>query len=115
MVAGRDQRAIDDPRFASVPWGGVRIEPGEPGVIVETMRCAADFEIAKHAASSRIVRLVRNAAHASKTRCASEHDHRRPRRGSGGRRWITAASRRWVMAASASKRAFVIVDVMEEV
>jgi hypothetical protein len=32
------------------------------------MRCAADFEIAKHAASSRMVRFVRKAAHAINTR-----------------------------------------------
>jgi hypothetical protein len=32
------------------------------------------------------VRLVRNAPHAIKMRCAREHDHGRPRRGSGGRR-----------------------------
>jgi hypothetical protein len=89
--------------------------PASRGVIVETIRCAADFEIAKHAASSRIVRLVRSAAHAIKTRCASEHDQGRPCRGSGGRRWITAASRRRVMAASTSKRAFVIVHVIEQV
>jgi len=50
-------------------------------VIVETIRCAADLEIAKLAASSRIVRLVRNAAHAIKMRCASKHDHGWRRRG----------------------------------
>ena len=49
------------------------------GVIMETIRCAADFEIAKLAASSRNVRLVRSAAHVIKIRRASEHDHGRPR------------------------------------
>jgi hypothetical protein len=49
------------------------------GVIVETIRWAADFEIAKVTASSRNVRLVRSAAHVIKMRCASEHDHGRPR------------------------------------
>ena len=48
------------------------------GVIVEMIRCAADLEIAKLAASSRTVRLVRSAAHVIKMRCASEHDHGRP-------------------------------------
>ena len=44
----------------------------------------------KLAASSRIVRFVRSAAHAIKTRCASERDHGRPRRRSAGSRSITA-------------------------
>jgi hypothetical protein len=85
------------------------------GVIVDTIRCAADFEIAKLAASSRIVRLVRSAAQVIRMRCASEHDHGRPHRRSGGRRSITAASRRRVMAASTSMREIVIVDVTREV
>jgi hypothetical protein len=84
-------------------------------VIVETLRCAADFEIAKLAPSSRIVRLVRSAAHAIHLRCASEHDHGRPRRGSAGRRWVTAASRRRVMAASTSMREVVIASVTGQV
>jgi len=42
--------------------------------MVETIRCAADFEIAKLAAISRIVRLVRSAAHAIKMRGSSELD-----------------------------------------
>lgn len=86
MVTGRDQRAIDDPRFASVlGWSWVG-SAARCGVIVEMIRCAADLEIAKLAASSRIVRLVRNAVHAIKMRCAREQDHGWPRRGLGGRR-----------------------------
>ena len=74
-----------------------------------------DLEIAKLAASSRIVGLVRSAPQAITMRCASEHDHDRPHRRSGGRRWITAASRRRVMAASTSMRETVIVDVTQQV
>lgn len=81
------------------------------GVIVETIRCAADFEIAKLAAISRIQRLVRSVAHVIKTRCASERDQGRPRRGSGGRRRITDASRWREMAASTSARDVVMVLV----
>lgn len=80
-------------------------------VVVETIRWTADFEIAKLAASSRTVRLVRSAAHVIRMRCASEHDHGRPRRGSHGKRWITTASRPRVMAASTSMRELVIMAV----
>jgi len=78
MVTGRDQRAIDHPRFASVREAALCGERASRGVIVEMIRCAADLEIAKLAASSRTVRLVRSAAHVIKMRCASEHDHGRP-------------------------------------
>ena len=64
--------------------------------------CALDFETPKHAASSRMVRLVLKAAHAMSTRCASGRDQGRPRRGSTGRSRSTAARRRRVMAASTS-------------
>lgn len=52
------------------------------GVSVATMRCAADLEIWKTAASSRTVRCVRNAAQTISTRQRSEHDQGRPRRDS---------------------------------
>jgi hypothetical protein len=78
MVAGRDQRAIDHPRFGRSVGQLGAASAARRGVIVETIRCAADFEIAKLAASSRTVRLVRSAAHVIKMRCASEHDHGRP-------------------------------------
>jgi hypothetical protein len=83
--------------------------------MVDRIRCTADFEIPTLAASSRIVRLVRRAAQTIKMRRASEHDHGRPHRRSGGKRWIIAASRGRVMAASTSMREVVIVDVIEEV
>lgn len=73
------------------------------------IRCAVDFEIAKLAASSRIVRLVLNAAQVIRTRRRSELDHGRPRHGSGGKRWSTASRRRCVIAASTSMREIVIV------
>jgi hypothetical protein len=81
-----DRRGSIVLRTSSTPMVTGRGSAASRGVIVETIQCAADLEIAKLAASSRIVRLVRNAAHAIKMRCASEHDHGRPRRGSGGRR-----------------------------
>jgi len=61
------------------------------GVIVETIRCAVDFEIAKIAPSSRTVRLARSAAQAMSTRWWIEYDHGRPRLGSAGSRAATWA------------------------
>jgi hypothetical protein len=58
--------------------------------------------------------VVRRAAPRIRMRRASEHDHGRPRRCSGGRRWITAASRGRVMAASTSMWE-VVMDVIQEV
>lgn len=79
------------------------------GTRLAMIRCAVDFEIAKLAASSRIVKLVRSAAQTIRTRRRSEHDQGRPRHGSGGKRWSTAARRRCVIVASTSMREIVIV------
>jgi hypothetical protein len=51
------------------------------GVIDAMTRWAAERETPKVAASSRMVRLLRSAAHASRTRRRREADHGRPRQG----------------------------------
>jgi hypothetical protein len=56
------------PRTTPVTVSNIVEESASLGVIVATIRCAADFEIWNTAASSRVVRFVRNAAQAISTR-----------------------------------------------
>jgi len=77
MVAGRSVPSTTHDSRRSVGQFGAA-SAASRGVIVETIRCAEDFEIAKLAASSRIVRFVRSAVNAIKMRWASEREHGRP-------------------------------------
>src|SRR6266545_785997 len=57
-VPGGNQRTVDDPR----PAPDSRANAASFGVVVATIRCAADFEIWNTAASSRITRQRRTTA-----------------------------------------------------